>query len=291
MLLVHVAALASFDVFPLTRGLTQTYSFRDVMHSWNFSVNTTLTDSGIVSCTIVDSTMTNDTTILWTVRQTRLVQHRIQTFPLDTTYLISDTATIPLQEYTTGNHELRSTSLLWEFPVVFEILAIYPVYRLSDSAQRVTVYKMLGCTRFGFETNYDTLWFSADSGCYRRSYSRCTDNDEYGWASWRSMHLISLEVVGVRGRQAIPPSVTLYPNYPNPFNPSTTIQYDLPSSSEAVLAVYDMFGRQIAILAEGVQRAGHHKQVFDASRLSSGMYMVRLRTPTAMQCRKMLLLK
>jgi tetratricopeptide (TPR) repeat protein len=64
-------------------------------------------------------------------------------------------------------------------------------------------------------------------------------------------------------------------NYPNPFNPSTTIRYQIPNAGHVTLKVYDMLGREVAILANGIQEAGYHTATFDGSKLSSGIYFVR----------------
>jgi hypothetical protein len=72
----------------------------------------------------------------------------------------------------------------------------------------------------------------------------------------------------------LPKEVSLT-NYPNPFNPSTTISYQLPVNSYVTLRVYDMLGREVAVLAEGVKDAGYYTAAFDGSRLSSGVYFAR----------------
>lgn len=66
--------------------------------------------------------------------------------------------------------------------------------------------------------------------------------------------------------------VTLNQNFPNPFNPTTSISYILPFSSAVSLKVYDMLGREVRTIADGVQPAGNHSYSFDASNLSSGIY-------------------
>lgn len=67
-------------------------------------------------------------------------------------------------------------------------------------------------------------------------------------------------------------------NYPNPFNPSTTISYVLPRQCYVSLKVFDMLGKQIAVLEDKFMEAGTHNYTFDASNLPSGVYFYRLRT-------------
>jgi photosystem II stability/assembly factor-like uncharacterized protein len=76
----------------------------------------------------------------------------------------------------------------------------------------------------------------------------------------------------------IPERSTLFQNYPNPFNPTTTICYELAEKSEIRLSVYDVLGRELRVLVDGVQPAGPHRVVFDARGVSSGIYLYRLAT-------------
>ncbi len=75
---------------------------------------------------------------------------------------------------------------------------------------------------------------------------------------------------------AVPKNFAVYQNYPNPFNPLTAIGYQLSAVSRVTLTVYDLMGRRIAVLAEGIQPAGIHSVVFDASDVASGVYIYRL---------------
>jgi hypothetical protein len=78
---------------------------------------------------------------------------------------------------------------------------------------------------------------------------------------------------------ALPASFTLAQNYPNPFNPSTTITYRIPRGGHVRLSVYDLLGREVARLVDGMQSAGSHPSVFNASNLASGVYVYRLTSP------------
>jgi hypothetical protein len=88
-----------------------------------------------------------------------------------------------------------------------------------------------------------------------------------------------------------PDKFNLLPNYPNPFNPFTMINYQLAKTGEVKLIVYDATGREIKTLVNKIQPAGQYRVSFDASGLASGIYYYRLLTVDFVQTRKMLLLK
>ncbi|NBC17996.1 MAG: T9SS type A sorting domain-containing protein [Bacteroidetes bacterium] len=89
----------------------------------------------------------------------------------------------------------------------------------------------------------------------------------------------------------VPKAFALAANYPNPFNPQTTIRYALPEASAVRLVVYDVLGRQIKTLVDGVRPAGRHEATFEATDLPSGMYLYRLDAGSFTQTRRMLLVK
>ncbi|GBD87348.1 hypothetical protein BMS3Abin03_01280 [bacterium BMS3Abin03] len=79
--------------------------------------------------------------------------------------------------------------------------------------------------------------------------------------------------------------------YPNPFNPVTTIKYDLPKSGFVEVIVYDILGRKIKSLVNEYKYAGSYEVNFDASNLSSGVYFYQLKTQTFVQTKKMVLVR
>ncbi len=95
-----------------------------------------------------------------------------------------------------------------------------------------------------------------------------------GWTYWTDS--TRLTVTGVREEEPLPDAYALGQNYPNPFNPSTTIRYGVPARSHVTLAVFNMLGQHVATLVHREEEAGYHEVVFDASGLSSGIYMYRL---------------
>jgi hypothetical protein len=76
---------------------------------------------------------------------------------------------------------------------------------------------------------------------------------------------------------AVPDEFNLEQNYPNPFNPTTTIRFDVRTSGNVSLKVYDVLGREVAILADEYMRAGSYERMFEASNLSSGVYFYTLK--------------
>jgi hypothetical protein len=94
----------------------------------------------------------------------------------------------------------------------------------------------------------------------------------------------------------LPEQFALHYSYPNPFNPSTTISYDLPEQAQVTLGIYDLLGKQIKTLVNQSQNAGKRTAVWDGTdnlgrQVSAGVYLYRIKAGEFSQTRKMLLLK
>lgn len=89
----------------------------------------------------------------------------------------------------------------------------------------------------------------------------------------------------------LPQELQLYANYPNPFNPVTTIIYDIPTLTRVTVVVYDLLGRTVAILADETHEPGNYSLQWNASGLPSGTYIYQLVTDQKRITRKMLVLK
>jgi hypothetical protein len=89
----------------------------------------------------------------------------------------------------------------------------------------------------------------------------------------------------------LPPSSFSLSNFPNPFNSTTQIRFDLPRTGYVLLRVFDITGREVAMLKDEILSAGSHAVDFDASFLPSGVYIYRLTSTAQSQARKMVLLK
>ena len=80
-------------------------------------------------------------------------------------------------------------------------------------------------------------------------------------------------------------------NFPNPFNPTTVIRYQLPKSSPVLLEVFNVLGERVATLVDGMKEAGYHEVVWDASNLPSGMYICRVQAGGFVAHRRLVFLK
>lgn len=91
--------------------------------------------------------------------------------------------------------------------------------------------------------------------------------------------------------KSTPETSSLGKNYPDPFNPQTTIRFSIAEAAPVHLAVYDMLGRTVRVLVNGIVEAGTHEAIFEAGELPSGTYLYRLVTPSGSFTHTMLLLK
>jgi hypothetical protein len=89
----------------------------------------------------------------------------------------------------------------------------------------------------------------------------------------------------------MPASYELSQNYPNPFNPTTVISYQLSAVSEVNLKIYDLLGREVAILVDEVKPAGTYSVRWEASHFSSGVYFYRLQAGHFVDTKKLVLIK
>lgn len=159
-------------------------------------------------------------------------------------------------------------------------------------------------TKFGYPTgrgdgvvflgiaHFDGDSFTPASGSYGTRTWFMRENDNNDGAAW--VYLDPSLVLGVESNGTGTPSeFALLGNYPNPFNPSTTIRFQMAQTSNVTLEVYDVLGRQTASQELGVREAGMHSVPFNAAKLASGTYYYRLKVATtgATLVGKMLLLK
>lgn len=93
------------------------------------------------------------------------------------------------------------------------------------------------------------------------------------------------------GANSLPEKFDLKENYPNPFNPQTTIKYQLPEASDVTIKVFDTSGRLITVLVNKRESAGYHQVIFDAQHLASGIYFYVMKANAFQKVHKMMLIK
>ncbi len=98
--------------------------------------------------------------------------------------------------------------------------------------------------------------------------------------------VLSVSVTG-----AVPDRFVLHPAYPNPFNPGTTISFDLPEAQQVTVSIYDLTGREVATLTNREYSAGSHSVKWDAGEYVSGIYFYQLNAGSFMAAGKLVLVK
>ncbi len=116
-----------------------------------------------------------------------------------------------------------------------------------------------------------------------------TNDWTFGWAKFTDATVTSVDEI--KNLNVVPSSFNLSQNYPNPFNPSTKIKYYLPESGFVQIKVYNMLGQLVETLVNGYRASGTYEINFDASGLTSGVYIYRLQTSSNVISKKMILLK
>jgi hypothetical protein len=144
-------------------------------------------------------------------------------------------------------------------------------------------------------TDDGTTWVSQLASPFTGGINHISLADtSHGWAVTSNGEVIAYAPSGggtAVEPEPLPAEYSLSQNYPNPFNPTTVITYQLAMAGEVRLAVYDLLGREVALLWSGRQDPGSHTVTFNASGLASGVYFYRLTAGDFAAVRGMVLMK
>jgi len=179
-------------------------------------------------------------------------------------------------------------------------------FQTTDSSSPFGVYDMAG--NVGEWTN-NGLW-RVSSDCFARggcwlygsyvlhSWRRFSYNPTRGMKNigFRCVWTQDSSTVSINQPELVPEVFALYPNYPNPFNPMTTIRYDLPQRSEVLITIYDILGREIRTLVNDLQDTGNKSVIWDSTdkfgrSVGTGIYLYQIQAGKFTRTWKMLLLR
>jgi hypothetical protein len=130
----------------------------------------------------------------------------------------------------------------------------------------------------------DSVWISSRAWVFTNLDSSQTNNTI----------IVSLKRTSVGIQQIselIPDKFALYHNYPNPFNPTTNIKFDVPELSNVRISIYDISGKEVATLVNNQMNPGSYTADWNATNFASGIYFYRMTTDKFIETRKMMLIK
>jgi len=182
-----------------------------------------------------------------------------------------------------------SAVLLWEEPNGNDTVEEYIVYRGGFNALELADFDEIGRTG---ETSFTDTGLESDSDYHYRLVAVSVDGLDTDPTDIVWVQTVESVSTGIHDEVNRPVVYELKGNYPNPFNPTTNIVYQIPEQAEVSLKVYNVTGQLVSTLLQNtVQQAGQYAVVFDASSFASGVYLYRLQAGDFVQTRRMILIK
>jgi endonuclease/exonuclease/phosphatase family metal-dependent hydrolase len=241
------------------------------------------------------------------VREINMFNIHAKAFSEQTDYNQRFNASEQMKNYLDSNHADDNVIFLGDFNDEISQSTVgnneSPYKNFDDAAEYTIVTKSLeesGYTSFSSSSMIDHIVFTSElSDVYFEGAERVENTNYAGnylsttsdhfpvWVRFQWGNDVSNQLVDIDS----PREFSLEQNYPNPFNPSTEISYLLSESGWIYLSIYDAIGREVAVLVNEVKSAGHYKVSFEASTLSSGLYIYRLQSQQGVITKKMLLVK
>jgi hypothetical protein len=114
---------------------------------------------------------------------------------------------------------------------------------------------------------------------------------EYSVPDSESQISVFMPVSGIDDNPKLPDKIGLFTSYPNPFNASTVLSYNLPEAGNVEISIYNLVGQRAAILCDNRQDAGRHRIIWDGGSCPSGIYFAKLRTGNKQSTIKLILIK
>jgi hypothetical protein len=171
----------------------------------------------------------------------------------------------------------------------------YEIYRCPSYYRNCFSYGTTIATTTGTSYTDFGVIITTQSQAYDEFFYRVraisSDDVASAYTNWASVWGDTFQKRGPLEEEALPAVFALEQNHPNPFNPQTQIRFALPEAVPVSLVIYDVTGREIARLAEGVLEAGYHTVAFEGTSLPSGIYLYRLQAGDFVETKRMALVK
>jgi DNA-binding beta-propeller fold protein YncE len=178
------------------------------------------------------------------------------------------------------------------------------LYAVCSAIPRVSIFTNALSKTNGANADFvlgQTIWSTTTRSCTQSTFVsnvHAVAYDTVGnqlfvddYANNRIMVFTKSGSTGVSRQDGQPQSFALSQNYPNPFNPATVMSYELPVPSSARLVVYDLLGREVAMLVNEKKPAGRYSVTWDASKMASGVYFYSLRAGEFRETKRMIFIK
>ncbi len=150
-----------------------------------------------------------------------------------------------------------------------------------------TIYDLYNNTPDSIKAE-NNFWGTGNLSIIEQHIFHKPDNPALGFVDYIPIYIpVSVSNNG----SLLPSGYKLFNIYPNPFNPTAVITYEIPKAVHVYLKVYDILGKEISVLEEGVKQAGKHEVIFNGVNFSSGVYFVVLKTEGFVDSRKFVLIK
>ncbi len=166
---------------------------------------------------------------------------------------------------------------------------------IIDSQNDVKGWPLLNATIAPPDSDHDGIpdsWETAHGlNPYDSTDARNITSDGYTNIEDYINGLVAQSFSQIKNINQFPVTFSLGQNYPNPFNPTTRIEFSLSNATRIRLEIFDMLGRKVATIKDGIESQGEHLIDFDGTKLGSGIYVYRLSSPNKVISRKMILIK
>lgn len=236
-------------------------------------------DSGTVTYLVLGSSVVNDSLLYWSIveKDSFFVKEKFssRTSNYEKFYLYVSSETLVCEENIKGLHALSVSGTIWN-------VRDFQRYAIDTTSEKI----ITSFAPWHYGGSQPSLRLTPDSGIV----SMKTNFSITGQTFYKGDRVIAKLLLSSR-ITINPKEFALYQNYPNPFNSTTSIEFGLPTAGYVSVKIYDILGRHIVTLFDGIKAEGNHKIVWSPQNLSGGVYFYRIESQASTTTKKMILLK